>query len=185
MDVCTQPNRHFLRDGWRSFPSGHSSFAFSGLAYLSLFLAGQLRACHGNASMASYTVIIIPTMGAFVIAVSRLEDYRHSILDVVVGALIGSLVAYVVYRNYYPGLQSKNCDAAYPPKFEYAPGNGFVRIRTDDEEQGLQDAETFGTAATAATAAPAAAAAIDDNDYDNNDATTALGRDRTRNRNTP
>lgn len=123
-------------------------------------------------------------MGALLIAISRLEDYRHSILDVVVGALTGSLVAYVVYRNYYPGLQSKNCDAPYPPKFEYAPGNGFVRIRADDEEQGLQDMETFGTAATAATAA-SAAATVDDNDYNNNDATTAFGTDRTRIRNTP
>lgn len=32
-----------LHDGWRSFPSGHSSFSFAGLGYLSLFLAGQLR----------------------------------------------------------------------------------------------------------------------------------------------
>lgn len=32
-----------LHDGWRSFPSGHSSFSFAGLGYLSLFLAGQVR----------------------------------------------------------------------------------------------------------------------------------------------
>ena len=36
MDVCTQTNDHTLQDGWRSFPSGHSSFAFSGLGYLAL-----------------------------------------------------------------------------------------------------------------------------------------------------
>lgn len=33
--VCTQPNNHVLQEGWRSFPSGHSSFSFSGLGYLS------------------------------------------------------------------------------------------------------------------------------------------------------
>ena len=33
--VCTQPNKGMLQDGWRSFPSGHSSFSFSGLGYLS------------------------------------------------------------------------------------------------------------------------------------------------------
>ena len=35
-EVCTEENHHILHDGWRSFPSGHSSFAFSGLGYLAL-----------------------------------------------------------------------------------------------------------------------------------------------------
>lgn len=34
--VCTQSNNHILQEGWRSFPSGHSSFSFSGLGYLSM-----------------------------------------------------------------------------------------------------------------------------------------------------
>lgn len=36
IDICTETNYHILHDGWRSFPSGHSSFAFSGLGYLAL-----------------------------------------------------------------------------------------------------------------------------------------------------
>lgn len=43
VDVCTETRHHVLHDGWRSFPSGHSSFSFAGLGYLSLFLAGQVR----------------------------------------------------------------------------------------------------------------------------------------------
>lgn len=43
VDVCTEVRHHVLHDGWRSFPSGHSSFSFAGLGYLSLFLAGQVR----------------------------------------------------------------------------------------------------------------------------------------------
>ena len=34
--VCTETDHHILHDGWRSFPSGHSSFAFSGLGYLAM-----------------------------------------------------------------------------------------------------------------------------------------------------
>lgn len=36
IDICTETDHHVLHDGWRSFPSGHSSFAFSGLGYLAL-----------------------------------------------------------------------------------------------------------------------------------------------------
>lgn len=36
--VCTQTSQHILQEGWRSFPSGHSSFSFSGLGYLSLLV---------------------------------------------------------------------------------------------------------------------------------------------------
>lgn len=35
-DVCTETDQHILQEGWRSFPSGHSSFSFAGLGYLSL-----------------------------------------------------------------------------------------------------------------------------------------------------
>ena len=36
IDACTETNHHTLHDGWRSFPSGHSALAFSGLGYLAL-----------------------------------------------------------------------------------------------------------------------------------------------------
>lgn len=38
IDVCTETNLHKLHDGWRSFPSGHSSFAFGGLGFLALYV---------------------------------------------------------------------------------------------------------------------------------------------------
>ena len=36
--VCSETNQHILHEGWRSFPSGHSSFAFGGLGYLGLYV---------------------------------------------------------------------------------------------------------------------------------------------------
>lgn len=41
--VCTQANEHILQEGWRSFPSGHSSFAFAGLGFLSLFVGATIH----------------------------------------------------------------------------------------------------------------------------------------------
>lgn len=40
-DICQQTDKHKLDDGFRSYPSGHSSSAAAGLVYLSLFLASK------------------------------------------------------------------------------------------------------------------------------------------------
>lgn len=40
--ICRQTDKAKLDDGFRSFPSGHSSFSSSGLIYLSLFIASKL-----------------------------------------------------------------------------------------------------------------------------------------------
>jgi membrane-associated phospholipid phosphatase len=40
--ICQQTSKSILDDGWRSWPSGHSSFSAAGLVYLSLFLASKL-----------------------------------------------------------------------------------------------------------------------------------------------
>ena len=40
--ICRQTDTSLLNDGFRSFPSGHSSFSAAGLIYLSLFIASKL-----------------------------------------------------------------------------------------------------------------------------------------------
>ncbi|KAH8675366.1 PAP2 domain-containing protein [Xylariales sp. PMI_506] len=40
-DICKNPDTSLLNDGFRSYPSGHSSSAAAGLIYLSLFLASK------------------------------------------------------------------------------------------------------------------------------------------------
>ena len=44
--VCTETDPHTLQDGWRSFPSGHSSFAFSGLGYLAVYIPATVPSIH-------------------------------------------------------------------------------------------------------------------------------------------
>ncbi|KAL2199704.1 PAP2 superfamily-domain-containing protein [Corynascus similis CBS 632.67] len=40
-DICKNPDKHKLDDGFRSYPSGHSSSSAAGLIYFSLFIASK------------------------------------------------------------------------------------------------------------------------------------------------
>jgi diacylglycerol diphosphate phosphatase/phosphatidate phosphatase len=127
-----------LHDGWRSFPSGHSSFSFSGLGYLSFFLISQLRILHPRAGLYRTLVAFSPLLGAALIAISRLEDYRHDVFDVVVGSLLGLGIAFGTWRRWFPALSSRACDEPYDAFEEdgAADQNVFERIRDEEEMVG-------------------------------------------------
>lgn len=74
-----------------------------------------------------------PLMCALLVAISRLDDYRHDVWDVTCGAILGLSVAWFSYRRYYPQLRSLRCDVPYD-KADLAR-EGFDRL--DDEEQGM------------------------------------------------
>ena len=144
ISVCTETDHHTLHDGWRSFPSGHSSWAFSGLGYLALFLAGQLRVFRPHAGLAQILLVFAPLVGASLIAVSRLADYRHDIYDVTTGSLLGILVAYFSYRRYYRSLRHGKCDIPYPnPADASALAVGTSKNRTGDIEHQIPRHEDF------------------------------------------
>lgn len=164
LDICTQTDHHRLHDGWRSFPSGHSSFAFAGLGYTSLFLAGQLQifvlrnsgwsssspspsssapgvpAVHVRGDLGKILLCLAPLLGAAMIAISRCQDYRHDVYDVCTGALLGWTIAYWSYRRYWPHLSSSHCDEPYPGPSPSARNDGindYGRLR--DEEEGYRE----------------------------------------------
>ncbi|KAJ1659717.1 hypothetical protein IWQ61_001241 [Dispira simplex] len=116
MQLCTQTNEKLLRDGMKSFPSGHSSLSFAGLFYVSLFLAGKLHIHDRKGHTIKSFMVILPILGAAWVAVSRTVDYRHHWQDVVVGSLIGIACAYFAYRQYYPSLYSHLCHRPYSPR---------------------------------------------------------------------
>lgn len=137
INVCKQRDGHVLRDGWRSFPSGHSSFSFAGLGFLAMFLASQTHALRPRASMAVVILCLAPLLCAALIAISRLEDYRHGPLDVIGGSILGFAIAYFNFRRYYPSLLSQWCDEPYSAPSgsgRDSPDGEFQRVR--DEEEG-------------------------------------------------
>ncbi|KAG8813838.1 hypothetical protein FRC17_001403 [Serendipita sp. 399] len=114
--VCKTTNSRDLKDGFRSFPSSHSSMSFAGLAYLSLYMAGRFRiftphSIHGK-HLYAYTIAIVPLFLASFIASSRVSDFREHGLDALAGAILGIVFAIIGYRYYFPWLGSR--DAGTP-----------------------------------------------------------------------
>ncbi|KAF2824040.1 PAP2-domain-containing protein [Ophiobolus disseminans] len=140
-EVCTETDHHVLHDGWRSFPSGHSSFSFSGLGYLSLFIAGQCHVYRPRADLARVLLALAPLLGAALIAISRCEDYRHDVYDVTVGSVLGMAVAHYTYRRYYPALRNRNCASPFANPMDEAGVKGFRRVK--DDEEALRGAGEF------------------------------------------
>ena len=98
-------------------------------------------------------IVLIPSLGAALIAVSRIMDARHHPFDVISGSLIGIVSAWFAYRQYFPPLsESWRKGRAYgirswatepvapgPDERERARDEGIEPLRTapsmNDEEQ--------------------------------------------------
>lgn len=112
-EVCTAPPGYTLSDGWRSFPSGHSSTSFAGLGYLSLFIGSQLHFLRARVNSLIIVLTVAPLVAAAMIAISRLEDYRHDYADVFIGSLLGLATAYGTWHRFWPPLNSPYCDQPF------------------------------------------------------------------------
>lgn len=113
-------------EGRKSFPSGHASFAFCSMMFLSLYLAGKLQVFVQKKKVESwkFVICVLPLLLAATIAISRTCDYHHHwqgkiycfihkyraynicFLDVTVGGLLGCILAYFCYYLYFPSLTS-------------------------------------------------------------------------------
>ncbi|SJX64521.1 related to DPP1-diacylglycerol pyrophosphate phosphatase [Sporisorium reilianum f. sp. reilianum] len=136
--ICTVGvDNKTLRDGFRSFPSGHASTSFAGLTYLSLYLAGKLHLFDRRGHAVSAWLCGIPLMAATLIAVSRTMDYRHHATDVIAGALLGLVIAYWSYKLYYPALSHRLSHKPYSPRIpaEHMAGAGEGAYTDVEDEE--------------------------------------------------
>ncbi|PYI20472.1 diacylglycerol pyrophosphate phosphatase [Aspergillus violaceofuscus CBS 115571] len=111
--ICQTSGSKTLRDGFAAFPSGHSSFSWSGLLYLSLWLGAKVAravpAHHGNsysqaaAAPPVYLLVLsaIPIGGALYICGTRYMDYMHAGWDIIGGSVIGIAFAILGFRWYH------------------------------------------------------------------------------------
>lgn len=90
LDSSNYRTARAILDGRKSFPSGHSSTAFSGMMFLSLWIAGKTAAwCFHvplpaasirSSRMGSLSLTLMPLFWASFVAISRIEDYVRNIL---------------------------------------------------------------------------------------------------------
>lgn len=96
-----------LKEGKLSYPSWHASTTFAGLGYFSLYLAGKLGVFRRNSGHTWKAVIVlIPLLGACLVALTRTLDYHNDFDDITAGALIGLLMCKFCYTLNFNSLFS-------------------------------------------------------------------------------
>ncbi|KAI9320217.1 phosphatidic acid phosphatase type 2/haloperoxidase [Dichotomocladium elegans] len=129
--ICTTPaDSHLMIDGFKSFPSGHSSFSFAGLSYLAFYIAGKIQMFDERGHTYKGFLFAFPIIGALLVAISRTSDYRHHWQDVFVGSLLGIACAYFSYRQYYPVLGHSTSHKPFKTRIEAFKSNYIYNSST-------------------------------------------------------
>ncbi|XP_011022565.1 PREDICTED: putative lipid phosphate phosphatase 3, chloroplastic isoform X1 [Populus euphratica] len=91
-----------IREGHKSFPSGHTSWSFAGLGFLSIYLSGKIKAFDQKGHVAKLCIVFFPLLIASLVGISRVDDYGHHWQDVFAGGLLGLVVAAFCYAQLFP-----------------------------------------------------------------------------------
>ncbi|GAA5947652.1 hypothetical protein JCM10213_002246 [Rhodosporidiobolus nylandii] len=103
-EICTGDGNE-INDSLESMPSGHSTAAWAGLLFLSLYLNGKLKLFSDyRPQFWKMIAFFAPLLGAFLISASLTIDEYHNWYDCVVGGLIGSCNALAAYRLSYASI---------------------------------------------------------------------------------
>ncbi|PKU69066.1 lipid phosphate phosphatase 2 [Dendrobium catenatum] len=100
--VICHGEKSVIKEGHKSFPSGHSSWSFAGLGFLAWYLAGKFRAFNRRGHVAKLCIVLLPLLCASLIAISRVDDYWHHWQDVFAGGILGLVVSSVCYLQFFP-----------------------------------------------------------------------------------
>ncbi|CAN6163457.1 unnamed protein product [Urochloa humidicola] len=101
-DVICHGEASVIKEGHKSFPSGHASGCFAGLGFLSWYLAGKIKAFDRRGHVAKLCIVLLPLLLASMVAVSRVSDYWHHWQDVFAGGVLGLVVASFCYLQFFP-----------------------------------------------------------------------------------
>uniref|UniRef100_A0A0E0A2E7 Phosphatidic acid phosphatase type 2/haloperoxidase domain-containing protein n=1 Tax=Oryza glumipatula TaxID=40148 RepID=A0A0E0A2E7_9ORYZ len=100
--VICHGDKSVIKEGHKSFPSGHTSWSFAGLGFLSWYLAGKIKAFDRGGHVAKLCIVVLPLLIAAMVGVSRVDDYWHHWQDVFTGGILGLVVASFCYLQFFP-----------------------------------------------------------------------------------
>ncbi|CAL0308282.1 unnamed protein product [Lupinus luteus] len=101
-DVACHGDKSVIKEGHKSFPSGHTAWSFAGLGFLTLYLSGKIKAFDSKGHVAKLCIVFLPLLFASLVGISRVDDYWHHWQDVFAGGLLGLVVATFCYLQFFP-----------------------------------------------------------------------------------
>ncbi|EEF34324.1 putative lipid phosphate phosphatase 3, chloroplastic isoform X2 [Ricinus communis] len=101
-NVICHGDKSVIKEGHKSFPSGHTSGSFAGLGFLSLYLSGKIKVFDRRGHVAKLCIVFLPLLVACLVGISRVDDYWHHWQDVFAGGLLGLVVATFCYLQFFP-----------------------------------------------------------------------------------
>ncbi|KAG8087157.1 hypothetical protein GUJ93_ZPchr0010g11080 [Zizania palustris] len=131
-DVICHGEKSVIKEGHKSFPSGHSSWSFAGLGFLAWYLAGKLQAFDRKGHIAKLCIVFLPLLVASLVAVSRVDDYWHHWQDVFAGGIIGLTVASFCYLQFFPC--PFDADAIWPHAYFQQLADAQCNMQPTDTE---------------------------------------------------
>ncbi|KAG5610430.1 hypothetical protein H5410_021711, partial [Solanum commersonii] len=83
-DVNCHGDPKVVKEGCKSFPR-----SFAGLAFLSWYLCGKVKAFDRRGHAAKLCIVLLPLLFAALVGISRIDDYWHHWTYVFTGSIIG------------------------------------------------------------------------------------------------
>ena len=87
--ICNNTNSEQIREARLSFISGHASFSFYCASFLIIFMLKYRKTLAIQKDVLVVLYLLISTL-ASLISITRISDYLHHPMDVVIGALMGT-----------------------------------------------------------------------------------------------
>ncbi|KAG2271564.1 hypothetical protein Bca52824_066119 [Brassica carinata] len=101
-DVVCHGVKKIIKEGSKSFPSGHTSWSFAGLTFLAWYLSGKIKVFDRRGHVAKLCLVFLPILVAVLIGITRVDDYWHHWTDVFAGAIIGIFFSSLSYLHFFP-----------------------------------------------------------------------------------
>ena len=102
VEVCTNPDKNALKNAMTSFPSGHATTSFAAYVFLFLWMNAKLKVwANFQASFYWVAALLAPLLGATLMAACLTIDQAHNWYDICAGVVIGTVIAFMVYRVCY------------------------------------------------------------------------------------